>query len=386
MPEVGECLDAPRQLNLIVFATAIAGYGVSLVDASNFVWLPLLFPLAMFAVRVFEPRVPAWTLLVVSVAVVVALNVELHAEGAFFLVCIAAFATAASSNRWWPDRTLVLAAGASPLVDVAISTDEVQGWNWPFWTMGVLVSGFFGSILWEQRRLNAALAGAQEQLADKAAVEERRRIAREVHDLVGHSLTVVLLHLTGARRLVHRDPHEAEAALLEAERAGRHSLADIRRTVALLRDSSDTRTPTPGGQDIARLVAESNAAGMRIDLNTDGPVDDLEGTMGLTVYRIVQEALANAARHAPGCATTIAIAVRDQAVTLDITCHAGSPLPGPGPAGQGLLGMRERATALGGDLLAGPSRAGWTVSATLPVASDDHLDGADPGVDVEAAP
>lgn len=357
----------PRRFNALTLVAATVGWGVALVDAADWVWLPLLLPLAVFTARVVEPRIPAWTILVVAVPVVVGINVDLNAEGAFFLLCMGAFAVTAEDCRWVPSRAIVVAAALSPLVDVAASQPAVRDWNWPFWSMGIAVSGFFGAVLAEQRRSALALAEAQQQLATQAAGEERRRIAREVHDLVGHSLTVVLLHVTGARRLVRRDPDEAETALADAERVGRSALADIRRTVALLREDGEGRAPTPNALDLEALIDESCAAGMEIDAVVPAAVTSLDETTGLVVYRIVQEALANAARHAPGARTEVHIDVAPDRVGVEICNDAATrPAQATTDGGSGLVGMEERAGALGGTLLAGPHGRGWRVRAVLP--------------------
>lgn len=363
---MGDYLVDERKFNAVVFVVALLAYGVALVDAADWAWAPLLVPLALFGLRVIWPAVPAWAVLVGTVAVVVSINIDLNAEGAYFLVCMAAFATSADSDAWIPARALLVASVLSPLIDVAIDHQPVRDWNWEFWAMGVAVSGFFGAILNHQRALTVSLALTQAQLADKVAGEERRRIAREVHDLVGHSLTVVLLHLTGARRLVRRDPDEAEAALAEAERAGRQSLGDIRAAVALLREEGDGRQPMPSGRDVLELVHESCSAGLDLTHDIVGPIETLDETVGLATYRIVQESLANVARHASGASTHVAVEVQPANVTVEVVNERGAQLdPGDGH-GSGLIGMQERAAALGGSFLAGPHGRGWRVRAVLP--------------------
>lgn len=355
-----------RRFNALVLVMTVVAYLVALEDQSDGAWLPLLLCVVGFGLRVIEPRIPAWTVLALTITMVIAINVnELRAEGGFFLVCMAAFATTAERRKLFPDSLLVIAGVLAP-VPVAMTDLPVGAWQWPFWSMGTLVSGFFGSVLLHQRRLTTELGEAQEQLAQQAAGEERRRIAREVHDLVGHSLTVVLLHVTGARRLVHRNPDEAERALEDAERAGRGALADIRRTVALLREEGDARTPTPTGQDLATLIADSRAAGMDISATIDG-LENLDETTGLATYRIVQEALANAARHAPGASTEVRVDRGDNEIEIDVINGGSISSPSaPADPGTGLIGMQERAVALGGSVVAGPHAAGWRVRATLP--------------------
>ena len=356
-----------RRFNAMVLAMAVTAYFVAFIDITNQAWIPLLIPLVAFAARVAEPRLPAWPVLVITVAVVIGANMgTLAAEGGFFLICMAAFATTAERTKPFPDLVVIVCGILAP-VPVAISDVPVGAWQWPFWSMGALVSAAFGTVLLYQRRLTTELAEAQERLATQAAGEERRRIAREVHDLVGHSLTVVLLHVTGARRLVRRDPDEAETALADAERVGRSALADIRRTVALLREEGEGRAPTPTAEDLEALIAESRAAGMVIESAVPAAVTALDETTGLVVYRIVQEALANAARHAPGAKTEVRVDVGADRVEVEIrNDRASRPVQATGDGGSGLMGMEERASALGGTLIAGPHDAGWRVRATLP--------------------
>src|SRR5262249_17999593 len=148
----------------------------------------------------------------------------------------------------------------------------------------------------------AELEATRHRLAEQAVFTERRRIAAELHDLVGHSLTVVLLFLTGARRRVREDPSSAEEALREAEEIGRRSLADIRRNVASLRQDGESGDlqPAPGVCDVPALIDQVRSAGSEVQLHVSGPVDHVETVIGLAVYRIIQESLANSAKHAPG--------------------------------------------------------------------------------------
>ena len=253
----------------------------------------------------------------------------------------------------------------SPAVIHAVSR---QDWGWPFWMMGI----GFGWLSSEQmRRFHAVateLAATRELLARQAVHVERRRIAAEVHDLVGHSLTVVLLSLTGARRLVRDDPDAATEALLEAEAIGRASLAEIRGSARALRDDKGTGPefgPMPAARDLPALIASMVSTGSKVDLDIVGDVEHVEPLTGLVVYRVVQESLNNTARHAPGASARVAVAVGDDAIDVDVQ-DAGGAGRGRGPAGGGLVGMRERVEAVGGTLEAGPVSGGWRVRAHVP--------------------
>ncbi len=209
-------------------------------------------------------------------------------------------------------------------------------------------------------------------LAERAAADERQRIAREIHDVVAHSLAVTMLHLTGARLALQRDPKEAEEALLEAERLGRESLAEIRRTVGLLApEGTGTAAPMPAAADIPQLVREFEAAGLDVDFELTGDPCTLPAATGLGLYRVAQESLSNVVRHAPNTRTTMSLCVADEMVSLRVRNRlASSTRAASADGGLGVRGMRERVTLLGGELRAGPDGDWWCVDVELPRAVD----------------
>ena len=248
--------------------------------------------------------------------------------------------------------------------------------DWTGWFLGLIAGAGSGWVGRSQRRVMAELRAAQYRLADKAVLAERQRIARELHDVVAHSLTVTMLHLTGARLSLRSDPDDAEAALEEAERVGRQSLADVRRTVALLGpgDGAAPAPPLPGVHDLEALVAGYAAAGLPVHLETEGDIDDVSGATGLGLYRISQESLANAARHAPGAGVTVRLSVKNGAICLRVRNGAAAAsvreaASAQGSGGFGLAGMKERADLLGGRLRTGPEGDGWVVEVTIPRSS-----------------
>jgi signal transduction histidine kinase len=245
--------------------------------------------------------------------------------------------------------------------------------SWLTWSIGVLLIWLTVRTIHAQQRLLAELRVAQAELASQAAAAERRRIVREIHDVVAHSLAVTMLHLTGARHVLRRDPERAAEALAEAERLGRQSLADVRRTVGLLesdgRAQAGAAAPLPGAADIQTLVADYRRAGLDVELGVRGDPSDLTAATGLGLYRIVQEALANVAKHAPGASVRVELAI-EAGVELrvrDSGRSGGTPIiRSDGGAGLGIHGMRERAILLGGTLHAGPDGDGWAVRCSLP--------------------
>jgi signal transduction histidine kinase len=252
----------------------------------------------------------------------------------------------------------------------------VRGWNpvpWLPWVLGIGFSSIAAQALATQQRLLVELSIAQASLAGQAAAEERRRIARELHDVIAHSLAVTMLHLTGARHVLSRDPQRAADALVEAERLGRQSLADIRRTVGLLQSDrmNGTSAPLPTASDIPTLVSDYRSAGLDVQLALAGDPTRLSSAAGLGLYRIVQEALANVVKHAPGASAGVNLEIGEAAVTLCVTNTArreGLPtVTSAGGSGLGITGMRERASLLGGSLETGPEGAGWQVRCTIPL-------------------
>ena len=195
------------------------------------------------------------------------------------------------------------------------------------------------------------------RLAEQTRTEERARIARELHDVIAHSLTVSLLHVTSARLAVEHDPAAASRALAEAERLGRRALTEVRATVGLLRvdDRGEVAPPVPGGEQVPMLVEQFRRAGVPVCPAIEGDLSALPETVGSTLYRIVQEALTNAVKHAPGARVTVEVAATNGHVDVRVD-SAGIPRHG---TGMGLTNMAERARALGGTCTAGPGgRAG----------------------------
>ena len=252
--------------------------------------------------------------------------------------------------------------------------------GWGAWLAGVTLTMAFSLLIRHERDLLRQLRQAQAGLAEQAKTQERNRIARELHDVIGHTLTVSLLHVQSARLAVEHDPADAARALAEAERLGRECLAEVRTTVGMLRQDgpadgpadgplggptggSARTAPLPGADGLPALVEQFRSAGADVTLTVEGDTGGLPATTGLAVYRIAQEALTNAVKHAPGSPTEVRLAVGAGSVTLTADSQA---IPGTG-TGLGLASMRERAESLGGTCEAGPGGRGWLVRAVLPL-------------------
>ncbi len=242
--------------------------------------------------------------------------------------------------------------------------DMQRNAGWGPWTAAVVVIVLITALVSHEFALVEQLRAAQADLAERSRAEERSRIARELHDVIAHSLTVSLLHITSARLAVEHDPADASRALAEAERLGRQSLTEVRATMGLLRSgpSDGTAAPVPGAGQLAELVQHIRDAGADVSLVIDGDLAGVPATTGSTVCRIVQEALTNATRHAANCAVGVRVVARSGWAEVDVD-SAGPPTDG---SGLGLASMRERAQAVGGTCTAGPGGRGWVVHASLP--------------------
>jgi signal transduction histidine kinase len=218
-----------------------------------------------------------------------------------------------------------------------------------------------------QDRLTRELVAMQAAAADHEITAERQQLAREFHDLVGHTLSVTMLHMTAVRMsLDDGEIEEARDSLSEAERTGREAMREMRQTVALLgsRASAGPAAALPQARDLPDLVAEYGSAGLKVKLDVTGDLGTISGDVGLAAYRIVQESLANVAKHAPGAAAMVTVRVTDRELSVTVTNDLRSPERG---SGHGIGGMTQRAALLGGTLSAGPAGRQWRVAATLPL-------------------
>lgn len=220
----------------------------------------------------------------------------------------------------------------------------------------------------EAVRAHVAESAAREQ-ALAAVAEERARIARELHDMIAHSVGVIVVQAGAAEQLVQDDPEFAQQALGTIRATGSEALVEMRRLVAMLRDPevSGELSPQPGTNSLPELVEAARAAGLEVSLQVSGDRPQLPAGLDLTAYRIVQEGLTNVRRHS--LATRAEVAMDFGADALEITVHDEGPLRDEdvAGAGHGLVGMRERAALYGGQVEAGPVGRGFTVRAVLPL-------------------
>ncbi|MGX7823823.1 sensor histidine kinase [Actinokineospora sp. 24-640] len=240
------------------------------------------------------------------------------------------------------------------------------------WVLGEFAGARRAYHVEVERRL-ALLETERDHQARIAVGEERARIARELHDVVAHAVSVMVVQSEGAAYAVRGEPELAEQAMRTVAQAGRDALTELRRLLGVLRsdDAETGRAPQPGAQSISELAERVRAVGVPVLLELTGELDDLPAGVGLGVYRIVQEALTNTIKHAgPGASAAVRVRREGDQVELDITDRGRGVKRGLSEVsgGNGLIGMRERAHVFGGTLEAGPlPTGGWRVRAVLPV-------------------
>ncbi|HEX2273070.1 MAG TPA: histidine kinase [Acidimicrobiales bacterium] len=351
---------------LLVFLTADATPG--LVGG-------LLVALVPWALLAGDVRVGPWTMVLAGIGVPAAVVLRYDAPGAIFLAMLAVAWLAAEDRSSIAEATALLVAVAIPIVNTAVNPERHRDHGWVFFATGSLLSWFIGRILRRERHLVAALTDAQARLRDAAAAAERQRIARDVHDVVGHSLTVMLLNVIGARRVLDVDPAAAAEALDRAEAVGRDSLDSVRAVVGLLRASGDegaTLPPAPGAADIAALARTATDAGLSVDVRVEGDLDAVDPYAGLAAFRLVQEAISNVEHHAPKA--DVIVRITNDGERLAVSVENGLAVHAVPPAardGTGLVSMRERITALGGTFSAGPAGDVWRVEGSIPLRRSD---------------
>lgn len=241
----------------------------------------------------------------------------------------------------------------------AVTALNLAGW------IGAVVVGVGWRVRDDRRRA----------ITEKVRLDERLELARELHDVVAHHITGIVLQAQAARIIRRKNPDELDDSLTGIEAAGSEALAAMRRVVGLLRDTEDAAPATAGLEQLDELVNRFRGHGPQVRLRVPPERGDLPPETTSTVYRIVQESLTNIARHAPTArSVTVAIARDERTVSVEVTDDGQSRQHHRG--GYGLLGIRERVEALDGSLAVGPrTDGGWTVRATLPLTGGDLAKG-----------
>jgi signal transduction histidine kinase len=353
-----------------------AGGGEGPIDAAAYVLLLAgALPLAL------RNWYPVAVLLVVAATTVP--YVWLGYPGGFYTIAVAfaIWAAVAAGHRLVAAAVGIGLVAAMAGAVVVVASGHVGDADAPIWFGGWLVASFvLGEVSRsrreyleqvEQRAIDAERTRDEE--ARRRAGEERMRIARELHDVLAHNISMINVQAGVAIHLLDRQPEQARTALIAINDASKDALRELRATLGVLRgvDEADPRAPAPGLARLDDLVASASGAGLEVTVATTGQPRDLPSAADLAAYRIVQESLTNVARHAGAERVSISIDYDTTAVEVTIDDDGVGLAPGDVlPAGNGLTGMRERAAAAGGELEAGPRpEGGFRVRARLPTGS-----------------
>ncbi len=285
---------------------------------------------------------------------------------------VAAYSVARWERRrppWW-GLVLIVVLGVAWIGFDPVSVSATMRVRQMVWWSPWVIAWLLGALLRlraqnaEQRRLR------REDREIRAVAEERNRIARELHDVIGHSLSIMTVQTSAVRRRLREDQVVELEALETVEATGRQALAEMRRMVGVLREEGavEGREPAPGLTQLPRLVEQFRSAGLPVEVSVTGVALPLAPGLDLTAYRLVQEGLTNSLRHAVS-PSRAEVRIGYTAEHLELLIRDdGRPLSVPAEAGHGLLGLRERVSVYGGDLVARPlSEGGFELLATLPL-------------------
>jgi signal transduction histidine kinase len=301
-------------------------------------------------------------------------------QAAVWAVIVASFATVAF-DQW----RRVVVAGFVVTAGIVIVFVDIPDFSWQsalstwaslsiVWVVAIIIRIYRDSI--ERAEHRAALFAADREARAREAVgEERARLARELHDSVGHALNVVVLHAGAAQRVIDKKPELAREALGSIETAGRQALGDIERMLGILRapDEAVQVDVQPGMGQLESLCAQVREAGLPVALTIEGKARPLPASLDLTAFRIVQESLTNTLKHAGKAHATVTVRYEGAALAIEVMDDGKGARPAVASAagGRGLLGMRERVATFRGELEAGPrADGGFGVRARLPLDGD----------------
>ncbi|MDG3017181.1 sensor histidine kinase [Speluncibacter jeojiensis] len=381
----GQPLIADSLLALVVFGLDLLNLGQShsrtLYVATGVV---VCLPAALRRVR---PVLSAWTLLAVTVVVVLVgarYDEATAVRPALVLLVLALYTLVAYAGRrralWYSAGLIAELILESVVLDRAMLENVLLTIS--LYALSWITAEFLGARRAYDREVAARLEVAEsdrDRRAEDAVAQERTRIARELHDVVAHAVSVMIVQADGASYALHSNPERAERALENIAATGRAALAELRRTVVLLRaPQAPERLPAHGTAGVAELAELMRRAGLPVRLDLHGELDDIAPSVSLGLHRVVQESLTNVLRHAnPGAEARVVVRRGEREVAVTVTdTGTGSPAAGPARfgsgSGTGLLGMRERVAVLGGTLEAGPAADGtWAVRAVLPLPDPD---------------
>ena len=330
-----------------------------------------LGPAALLLRRIHPRPVLAFVFAVTAVYAIVG-----YPAGPVFLSLIVAFATVVRrGDRWLGAATIVVGyvvfLWAPAVFGTGTAAGVPQAAGLAAW---LLVLMFAAELARGRHERQLAQRRSHEETARRLAEEERLRIARELHDVLAHNISLINVQSGVALHLLEERPEQARTALSIINEASADALREMRSVLGVLRrvDETAPRRPAGGLDRLAELVERAGAAGVHVEPRVEGAPRALDAAVDLAAYRIVQESLTNVVRHAPGARAAVTVGYGPDAITIEVRDEGGElGMPAGAGTGNGIAGMRERATALGGALEAGPlpGGRGYRVWARLPDAA-----------------
>ena len=368
-----QAFDAALVAVMLLFGQAEAWAGLFSSELTGPRWA-LATAYAICAVALFfRRRDPLAVALVIAGALVVDFAAFGSSEGIgdFLMPLIAAYSLGGSDSlrRGLTGLAALLAMGVvwdalDPIDHGQLTLHVGQA----IWLVPWVVAFLFGRY-WRRRRLNLDQAAREHaERAERAVAEERTRIARELHDAIGHSVAVMTVQTSAVRRLLHGDQDKERAALETVEATGREAMAEMRKIVGVLRsgDEAPDLAPPPSLAQLDRLGDNFRHAGLVVDVEVTGDIAAVAPGLSATVYRVVQESLTNTLKHAAARRVRVLVECGPDRLEITVTDDGRGGAADPAK-GAGLTGMRERVKVYGGTLLAGPAAGGgFTVHAVLP--------------------
>jgi signal transduction histidine kinase len=330
----------------------------------------LVLPLAL------RRRYPFGVFMVILCDAVAVVALQYRPASYGFGLIVATYSVA----RWRETRISVVALALAQAFAIyakvhAMAIVEVGWFEWPLDAVYVAAAWFLGHSIRSRQRYAVALERSREALAERAVEHERNRIARELHDSVGHAISVMLLHTGAAAQIVDRDPRRAADALTAAGGVGRAALAEMDHVLGLLRahDHGTDVILRPSLTNLETLLDEFRALGLEITTAVERAPAPLPAALDRSAFRIIQEALTNTLKHAGPTRADVTVEFSPADVMVQVRDHGNGgqrDAPATGSGGRGIMGMRERTTMLDGHLTTGPcGDAGFLVSARLPLQS-----------------
>ena len=374
---------ADRRLDVLTAAAvALAGFGALVVSdepgARPIDPAAAALLLVMAVSLAWRRRWPTSVVAIVSVVALVSFALGYPGGPPTIPLLVALYSVAVAGHRWWTVAVALLFAGGGLVFRAVVERESLVSITFNS-ALFVLVS-LFGDAVHSRRKLAAEtrerlrLADAEREAETQRQVtEERLRIARELHDVMAHSVTTLSVQAAAALDSFDAYPEQARSMLASMRVASRQAMQELRATVSLLREADDgqpTRHPAPNLEQLDHLVSGAEQAGLQVKVTTSGPVHGLPPAVELTAYRIVQEALTNVIRHADGSSVRVSLTRTPTRLTIQVDDDGRGP-PAEAGGGFGLEGLRERVAAIGGTFRSGPAPArGFRLRAELPTGEE----------------